>query len=283
MDDTYSGRELVESKREIDGGISIIFWKDDLISMSMLLNTLINHAKMKPFLKLNSSKYYPIEGIKLVAHELKKQESVFFGRAHKKNALVFSGYKPLFNHSSYIEEVLQAAEYYGGSDLIVTVSGVPSQTSHRDARNQIYIFNSERYKQTFQEKYKTLKTKPFSTSSQINSDQPSFNSWLSWEAAKRGIPCVNILIETPFYMSITGDAEAELTGIKILNKILNWRIKADPELTLLAERQAALMETIISNSEDATDFMEKMENNELLSMEEMQLMISELQRLLTGE
>ena len=164
MDDTYSGRELVESKREIDGGISIIFWKDDLISMSMLLNTLINHAKMKPFLKLNSSKYYPIEGIKLVAHELKKQESVFFGRAHKKNALVFSGYKPLFNHSSYIEEVLQAAEYYGGSDLIVTVSGVPSQTSHRDARNQIYIFNSERYKQTFQEKYKTLKTKPFSTS-----------------------------------------------------------------------------------------------------------------------
>ena len=61
---------------------------------------------------------------------------------------------------------------------------------------------------------------------------------------------------------------------------MKWRFQFKKSLTQIAEEQNELIEFLVKNSEDAMDFIERIEENELLSMEEMQLLLSEFKRVM---
>ena len=49
---------------------------------------------------------------------------------------------------------------------------------------------------------------------------------------------------------------------------------------LMAKDQNEMIEFLVQNSEDAIDFIERIEDDELLSIEEMQLLLSEFKRVM---
>ena len=114
----------------------------------------------------------------------------------------------------------------------------------------------------------------------MKSELPDLNFYISWICKQKKIPCVNLMIESPFYMSPIGDATASMTAGKLICKILKWKFQFGKHFELIAKEQNEMIEFLVQNSEDAIDFIERIEENELLSIEEMQLLLSEFKRVM---
>lgn len=270
--------EFLDKIPTLNNASAFIFWEDDISPINSIFFPLSIYAEMRPYVKFNTKSYYPSEGLKLQGTILKKQESVLWV-SDKKNTIFFIGNKPIFKHSEFIDTLIDILIMSGVTN-IYTVSCISAQTSHRQKRAPLIIFNSEELKTEFSQKYKSIKYKPFSITPNMKTEIPEFNFYISWKCAEKKIPSINLMIETPFYMSLIGDVSASITAGKIICKILKWRFQFKKNLTEIAEEQNELMEFLVKNSEDAMDFIERIEANELLSIEEMQLLLSEFKRVM---
>lgn len=270
--------EFLDKIPKLNEASAFIFWEDDICPINSIFFPLSIYSEMRPYARFNTKSYYPSEGLKLQGTILKKQESVLWG-SEKKNTVFFIGDKPIFKHSEFIHTLIDILIMSGVTN-VYTVSCISAQTSHRKERSPLCIFNSEELKSEFTKKYKTIKYKNFSLNPNMKTDMPEFNFYISWICSEKKIPCINLMIETPFYMSVIGDIKSTMTIGKLICKILKWRFQFKKNLAQIAEEQNELMELLVQNSEDAMDFIERIEANELLSIEEMHLLLSEFKRVM---
>lgn len=264
----------------IENGSAVVMWRDEASRTPMLLRMIDETEKLRAFATMGSPAFGAAEGITLEFGILKSNDALFFEGSKRGDSVFFLGTKPLFSHSLFIDTMLDTFEDCGNISTIYTVSCIPAQTSHRKKRSTLYIFNSEGCRERFEDRHAKIKNKEFSTIPGLPQEPPSINLYVAWKAALRSIDCVNILVETPFYMSLIGDAAAEAEAARAVRKMLGRRSRLDKETKFISESQTAAIDYITQNSEDLKDYIEKIENGEILSIEEMQLMMSELGRVL---
>lgn len=257
---------------------SFIFWEDEPYPLNTTYIPLSIYSEMKPVGRFNSKYFYPAEGLKLQGNILKRQETVLWV-SEKKNTVFSIGSKPTFKQSEFIDTMTEIFKKIGIKN-VYTVSCISAQTSHRQERSPLCIFNSEELKKEFTKKYKSIKYKKFSLPPNMKSELPDLNFYISWICKQKKIPCVNLMIESPFYMSLIGDVAASITAGNIICKILKWKYTLVKSIEHTAKEQNEVIEFLVQNSEDAIDFIERIEEDELLSVEEMQLLISEFRRVM---
>ena len=270
--------EVLDKIPKLKDASAFIFWEDDVCPLNSTFIQLSMYSEMKPFGRFNSKYFYPAEGIKLNVNTLKRQETVLWA-SEKKNTIFVIGNKPAFKYTEFVD-ILTDILKKSGVKYVYTISCISAQTSHRQERSPLCIFNSEKLKTEFTKKYKSIKYKPFSLSPNMKSELPDLNFYILWICEQKKLPCIDIMIESPFYMSIMGDITASMTAGQIICKILKWKYQFGKNIEHIAKEQNEMIEFLVQNSEDAIDFIERIEENELLSMEEMQLLISEFRRVI---
>ncbi len=277
---TYNKKcfEVFEKIPKLHDASAFIFWEDDICPLNNIYIQLSLYSEMKPFGRFNPIYYYSSEGVKLNINTLKRQESVLWV-SENKNTIFLLGSKPMFRYAEYVD-ILTDIFKKSGIKNVYTVSCVSAQTSHRKERMPVCIFNSEKLKEEFTKKYKSIKYKKFSLPPNIKTELPEINFYISWICSKKKLSAVNLMIESPFYMSPIGDATASMTAGKLICKILKWKFQFGKHFELIAKEQNEMIEFLVQNSEDAIDFIERIEENELLSIEEMQLLLSEFKRVM---
>lgn len=276
----YKIRKQVDSFPIAENSPAIILWQDDPNGTKVLMKMIDESEDLRPFIVFGSPEFRPTEGIELNPGGLKRNDSVFLESGKRPGNIFFFGNKPEFCQSEYIDEMLHILQDCGSISCIYTISCIPAQTSHRHPRKSIFIFNSEQCRQRFSEKFKNIKNKEFSTMPGMPQEAPTINLYLAWKAMQRGIDCVNVIIESPFYSVISEDVAAETEAMRIIKKLTSGRYRKEEKADLIAQHQKEALDLIIKRSEDLTDYVEKIENGEMLSFEEMQLIISEIKRII---
>ena len=262
---------IIHEKPKLENAALIVGWTEDAGRLAPRTLDYLNHKLGSiEFAEFELADYFPLSGV-YVQDDIAQFPQIKFYYCAEKNLAILKSNTPRAEWHQYMESVLDVAQKYCNVKEIYTVGGMVYLGAHTTPRQLLMIANSHGMRETLG-KYDMIANLDYETPP---GQRPTLSSFLIWSAKNRGIAAATLWVPVPFYLVAWEDPHA----CKKVLEFIDNRLELGIDLTDLAEvalRQSERIAHLRSDSPSVNDYIEKLESGSLLSQEESEHLVHEV-------
>lgn len=281
-----SGREAGKMK-----GPFKLSWQPELRDSSLIVGWSMDSGKLgtritdyltrqldsESFCEIDPVEFFSLGGVIVEENLVQFPESKFYA-SPRNNLAILKSAPPRYEWYRFLNLVLDVAERYCKAKEIITIGGMVSLNAHTTPRELMGTFNSPEVKDSLSH-YNLASGMEYETPP---GQRPTLNSFLIWAARRRNIPGFSLWVPIPFYLMTVDDARAQRMVLELFNQKFDLGLDFS-ELEDEIERQNQMMADMRNASPDIDKSIRRLEQNLMLSNEESQRLVGEVERLFRGK
>lgn len=228
------------------------------------------------FCEIEPVEFFPMGGVTIEDDVVQFPESKFYA-CPKNDLVVFKSTPPSYEWYKFLNLILDVAEHYCHVKELHTIGGMVSLSAHTAPRELLGTFNSPELKKALGH-YNLAGGLNYETPP---GQRPTLNSFLLWAAKRRNIPVVNLWVPIPFYLVTGDDPKAQRRILEFFNQRFDLGIDFG-DLEEESGRQNQMIAEMRNDFPDIDGPIKRLESNLMLSEEESQRLVREIEKLLRG-
>lgn len=238
---------------------------------------LISRLNARVFGEIEPSGFFPLGGV-VVENDIAQfpQSKLYF--CPDKDLLIFLSDTPRAEWYRFLNAIFDLAGHYCRLTEIYSVGGMITLIPHTSPRQLLGFANSGNMKEILRQ-YGAATTMDYETP---EGQHPTINSYLLWLAKQRNINSASLWSPVPFYL--TGSADT-LAWRKVL-EFLDSRFELGLTFTGLNRESEAMNDKLAKARQDypeLNDYLNRLEANEGLTLEENEKLVKEIEEFLKRE
>lgn len=263
---------------ELRSSSLIIGWSADASTLGAKVADYLN-IKLggQSFGEIEPAEFFPLGGVSVEDDLVQFPEGKFYVFPQN-NLVLFKSTPPSYEWNQFLNLILDIAEHYCHVKEIYTIGGMVSLGAHTAPRELFGTFSSAEFKESLSH-YHLARGLDYETPP---GQRPTLNAFLLWAAKKRNIPGVNLWVPIPFYLVAANDPEAQRRVLEFFNQRFSLGIDFN-DLDDETRRQNQLITKLRNSSPDIDESIRRLESNLMLSEEENQTLVKEMDKFLRGE
>jgi predicted ATP-grasp superfamily ATP-dependent carboligase len=190
------------------------------------------------------------------------------------NLLFLRSNAPISEWHQFFSSILDVCQEYQVKELHV-IGGMITSAPHTTPRKIMATCNSTEAKMAFSP-YDIVNEFDYQTPA---GQKPTLNSYLLWEARKRGIPAVSLWMPIPYYLVNVGDRLGQKIVTEFFNRRFNLEMMTD-DLEEAVKIQNIKLAELRNASPHINDYINKLESNLSLTDDETQKLINDIENCL---
>ena len=253
----------------------VVGWSQDAGSLGpRVIDYLVDKLGGKEFGEIEPEGFFPLGGVSVEDGIAQFPESKFYC-CPEKNLVILRSDSPTSEWYRFLNLALDVSEHYCHAKELYTVGGMVYLGAHTTPRQLLAIANSPEMRGVLAQ---------HDLASDIDYEtpigqRPTLNACLLWVAQKRNIPAANLWVPVPFYLMAAEDPKAWRKPIEFLDSRLGLEIDfGDLDEEVL--RQNTKMAQLRSHSPEVDDCIQKLESNLMLTHEENERLVREVEEFL---
>jgi proteasome assembly chaperone (PAC2) family protein len=257
----------------------LVTWNTDASKLGTKVADYLNEKlDARSFCEIEPAGFFSLDGVAIEDKLIRFPESRFYA-CPEKNFVVFKSDPPSFGWYRFLNLILDVAEQYCRTKEVYAIGSMISMSAHTAPRELISTFNSSELKNSLSQ-YNLGGSSDFETPP---GQRPTLNSFFLWAAKRRNIPAVTLWAPVPFYLATVGDPKAEKRGLGFLDQRLDLRLDLTHLDHEIAEQDQKI-DRLRASHPDVDDYIRRLESNSMLSLEETQKLVQEVENFfLRGE
>jgi len=226
------------------------------------------------FCEIDPAEFFPLAGVTISDDLVQFPESKFYA-CPEHDLLLLCSTPPSYEWYRFLNLILDVAGDYCHAREMYVIGGMVSLGAHTAPRELMGTFNSPELKASLS-RYNLAGEMNYETPP---GQRPTLNSFLLWVARRRSLPAVTLWVPIPFYLVAVDDVKAQKRVVELLDE----RLRLGIDFTDLDEeirRQNEIIAQVRNSFPDLDDSISKLERNVMLSAEENQNLVQEIERFL---
>lgn len=268
-----------------------ISWQPELQSPSLVVGWNVDASKLgakvtdylnrklggQSFCEIEPVEFFPLGGVAIEDNLVQFPESKFYS-CPGKNLVIFRSDPPSYEWYKFLNLILDTVEHYGHVKELYTIGGMVSLSAHTAPRELMGTFNSPEVKQALS-RYNIAGEFDYETPP---GQRPTLSSFLLWAARRRNIPGVSLWVPIPFYLVAVDDPKAQRRVLEFFNQRFDLAIDFG-DLDEEIENQNKKLAQVRDSSPDINESIGRLESNLMLSEEESQRLVRDIEKFLSRE
>jgi proteasome assembly chaperone (PAC2) family protein len=252
----------------------IIGWNMDSGKLGTKVTDYLN-SKLgsESFCEIDPIDFFSMGGVLVEENLVQFPESKFYA-SPRNNLVILKSAPPRYDWYRFLNLVLDVAERHCNVKEIITIGGMVSLSAHTTPRELMGTFNSPEVKDSLS-RYNLASGMEYETPP---GQRPTLNSFLIWAAGRRNIPGFSLWVPIPFYLMTVDDARAQRMVLELFNQKFNLGLDFS-ELEEEITRQNQMMDDMRNTSPSTDKYIGRLEHNLMLSNEESQRLVKEIEKL----
>jgi proteasome assembly chaperone (PAC2) family protein len=248
----------------------IVGWAEDVGRLGAMVIDCLNKKLMnRSFCQLNPVNFFSLGGVEIKGNVAFLPEGRGYAGA-RNDLIVFFSDLPHFNQHTFLNAILDVAQYSSNAEELYTISGLTSLIPHTIPRRTFAVYNEP----ALQEKLRGYGLHDISYEG-----PPHINSYLLWAAKRRGLRGVSLWPQIPFYLAPGEDPYA----VRLTLAFFKRRFDLDIDLTEWDKRireQNQKMSQLRSRNPEIHASLERLETGLSLNEEEELKLVEEVSKFL---
>ncbi|MFW6118005.1 MAG: proteasome assembly chaperone family protein [Chloroflexota bacterium] len=241
----------------------VLGWREDMSNLGRKATAYLNRKlKGQEFAQIEPEDFFPLGGVAIEDNLAQFPESKFYVcREHE--LVVFRSNSPAIEWYKFLNAVLDVAKHHCQVKELYTIGAMVSLSAHTAPRRLLAVVNSAEIKEVLSQ-YDLVDDLDYQTPP---GERPTMNSFLLWIAKGRNIPGVSLWVPIPFYLATVEDIQAQKKVLSFLNERLSLKIDFSDLDQKIREQNEQLAQAR-SHFPQIDDYINRLENNLMLSEEE---------------
>jgi proteasome assembly chaperone (PAC2) family protein len=263
---------------ELRGSSLIVGWSMDSGKLGTRITDYLNgQLGSESFCEIDPVEFFSLGGVIVEENLVQFPESKFYA-SPRNNLAILKSAPPRYEWYRFLNLVLDVAERYCNAKEIITIGGMVSLSAHTTPRELMGTFNSPEVRDSLS-RYNLASGMEYETPP---GQRPTLNSFLIWAAGRRNIPAFSLWVPIPFYLMTVDDAIAQRMILELFNQKFGLELDFS-EMEDEIERQNQILADMRNASPDIDKSIRRLEQNLMLSNEESQRLVGEVERLFRGK
>ncbi len=259
---------------ELQDSSLIVGWSMDTGKLGTKVTDCLNRKlASESFCEIDPVEFFSLGGVMVEEDLVQFPESKFYA-SPRNNLVILKSAPPRYEWYRFLNLVLDVAERYCHVKEIITIGGMVSINAHTAPRELMGTFNSPEVKRNLSH-YNLASGMEYETPP---GQRPTLNSFLIWAAKRRNIPGFSLWVPIPFYLITVDDARAQRMVLELFNQKFSLGLDFS-ELEEEIKRQNQMMADMRNASPDIDKYIRRLEHNLMLSNEESQRLVKEIEKL----
>ena len=251
----------------------VVGWSVDVARLGAgVIDYLKLKLGMKEFAGIEPADYFPLTGVSIEGDVAQFPESKFYC-SQEHNLVAFESSPAMSRWHDFLNTVLDVAQVRCGVKEFYTMGGMISFGAHTAPRQLMAVANSAEMRSAL-DGYDLSREMDYETPP---GQRPTLSSYLLWVARKRNATGASLWTPVPFYLAANEDPAA----CKRVLGFLDDRMKLGLDFTDLDAQVAAQAEKLAElrkNLPQIGDSLSKLESNRVLTQEENESLVKEVER-----
>ena len=253
----------------------VVSWSADASKLGTKVTDYLNRKLGgRGFCETEPVEFFPLGGVAIEDDLVQFPESRFYA-CPKNDLVVFKGTPPSYEWYKLLNLILDVAEQYCHVKELHTIGGMVSLSTHTTPRELVGTFNSPELKKALSH-YNLARGLDYETPP---GQRPTLNSFLLWAAKRRNILGINLLVPIPFYLAAVDDPKAQRRVLEFFNQRFGLGIDFS-DLDEESKSQNKKIAQVRNSFPDIDESIRKLESNLMLSEEESQRLVKEIEKFL---
>ena len=265
----------VYEKPELPSSSLVVGWNEDAGKLgSKVIDYLHKNLRCIEFAEIEPADFFPLTGVSVKDDVAQFPESRFY-YCPKGNLVILKSDPPKAEWYKFLCSILDIAEQYCHAKELYTIGGMVSMSAHSNPRELLAIANSPQMKRVLSQ-YDLAGDFNYETPP---GQRPTTSSFLIWLAKERNIAGASLWVPVPFYLISSEDPQAWRKAIEFLDIRFNLSI----DFKELDENVATQNEKISGarvRLPEVDNFIRKLESNLVLTPEENEKLVKEMDEFL---
>jgi proteasome assembly chaperone (PAC2) family protein len=241
----------------------VLGWSEDAGGLGRKVTDYLNlKLKGQQFGEIKPEDFFPMGGVAIKDNTARFPESKFYA-CPEYELVILQSDSPLAEWYRFLNSVLDVAEHHCHARELYVLGAMISFSAHTTPRQLLAVVNSTEMKEILSQ-YELNMDIDYQTQP---GERPTLNSFLLWLARERNIPGVSMWVPVPFYLAAMEDLQAQRRILNFLDERLGLKIDFS-DLDDEIRKQNKLLARARSRFSQVDDYINRLENNLMLSEEE---------------
>lgn len=265
----------VFAKPELQNSALVVTWSQDVGKVGpKVTDYLSRKLGSKEFAEIDPVGFFPLGGVSVEDDVAQFPESKFY-YCQEKGLVIFESDVPGSEWYEFLSLVLDIAEDYCKAKEIYIIGGMVSPSAHTTPRVLLSVANSTKMKGLLTQ-YGLLTDMNYETP---DGQRPTLSSFLLWIAKRRNIAGASLWVPVPFYLVSAEDPRGWKKVIEFLDERFGLGIDfTDMDGEVL--RQNNRIAQLRSQSPEIDGYINRLESNLGLTVEESEKLVKEIEEFL---
>jgi len=264
-------------KPKLESSSLVIAWNQDAGRIGPKVTDYLNkELASRELAEIDPEGFFSLSGVSVEDNIAQFPESKFYW-CRGKSLVIFKSDIPRYEWYEFLSLVLDIAEKYCKVKEIYTVGGMVSPGAHTTPRLLLSVANSTEMKRMLRQ-YDLISDMDYETQ---DGQRPTFSSFLLWAAKRRNIAGASLWVPVPFYLFAVEDPGACKKVTEFFDRRFELNINfadMNDEIT----RQDRKIAQIRSQLPELDGYINKLENNLGLTVDESEKLVKEMEEWLRG-
>lgn len=265
----------IYEKPELSSSSLVVGWNEDAGKLGWkVIDYLHKNLRCIEFAEIEPADFFPLTGVSVKDDVAQFPESRFY-YCPKGNLVILKSDPPKAEWYKFLCSILDIAEQYCHAKELYTIGGMVSMSAHSNPRELLAIANSPQMKRVLSQ-YDLAGDFNYETPP---GQRPTTSSFLIWLAKERNIAGASLWVPVPCYLISSEDPQAWRKAIEFLDIRFNLSI----DFKELDENVATQNEKISGarvRLPEVDNFIRKLESNLVLTPEENEKLVKEMDEFL---
>lgn len=265
----------VFAKPELQDSALVVTWSQDAGKVGPKVSDYLSRKLgSKEFAEVDPIGFFPLGGVAVEDDVAQFPESKFY-YCQEKGLVIFESDVPGSEWYEFLSLVLDIAEDYCKAKEVYIIGGMVSPSAHSTPRALLSVANSMEMKGLLTQ-YGLITDMNYETP---NGQRPTLSSFLLWIAKRRNIAGASLWVPVPFYLVSTEDPRGWKRVIEFLDERFGLGIDfTDMDGEVL--RQNNRIAQLRSQSPEIDAYINRLESNLGLTVEESEKLVKEIEEFL---
>jgi len=265
----------VYEKPELPSSSLVVGWNEDAGKLgSKVIDYLYRNLGCIEFAEIEPADFFPLTGVSVKDDVAQFPESRFY-YCPQNNLVILKSDPPKAEWHRFLCSILDVAEQYCHAKELYTIGGMVSISAHTTPRELLAIANSPQMKRVLSQ-YDLAGDFNYETPP---GQRPTPSSFLIWLAKERNMAGASLWVPVPCYLISTEDPQAWRKAIEFLDIRFSLGIDFEDLDENVAKQNEKIAGVRVSLPE-VDNFIRKLESNLVLTPEENEKLIKEMDEFL---
>jgi proteasome assembly chaperone (PAC2) family protein len=255
----------------------VIAWNQDAGRVGPKVADYLNkELASRELAEIDPEGFFSLSGVSVEDDIAQFPESKFYW-CRGKSLVIFKSDIPRYEWYEFLSLVLDIAEKYCKVKEIYTVGGMVSPGAHTTPRLLLSVANSTEMKRMLRQ-YDLISDMDYETQ---DGQRPTFSSFLLWAAKRRNIAGASLWVPVPFYLLAVEDPGACKKVTEFFDRRFELNINFAGMHDEITRRDRKIAQ-IRSQLPELDGYINKLENNLGLTVDESEKLVKEMEEWLRG-